>query len=155
VGDSIAVLCALLKERSSDGKASNQTVDVPTLWPVRGTVTSRFGTREDPYGGGLEYHPGIDIRARYGLPVTSGGGGKVIFAGKDPGYGGLVVVQHGGEIDTFYGHLSAIYVREGQLVRRGQPVGAVGDSGRATGAHLHYEVRVRGAPVDPHRYLVN
>ena len=77
----------------------------------------------------------------------------MIFAGRDPGYGELVVIDHGADVDTFYGHLSALYVREGQNIRRGQPLGAVGASGRATGAHLHYEVRVHGTPVDPHRYL--
>ena len=98
-------------------------------------------------------HPGIDISASYGSPVTAAGNGGVIFAGRDPGYGGVVIVAHGGQLDTLYGHLSALYVREGQSVRRGQAVGAVGATGRATGAHLHYEVRVNGAPVDPRRYL--
>ena len=125
----------------------------PTLWPVRGEITSRFGPRESPYGDGPEVHPGIDIKASYGVPVTAGGDGKVIFSGRDSGYGGLVVIDHGGEIDTYYGHLSAMYVREGQAIHRGQPIGAVGATGRATGTHLHYEVRVRGTPVDPQRYL--
>ena len=100
-------------------------------------------------------HPGIDISARYGVPVGAGGDGKVIFAGRDSGYGGLVVIEHSSHVDTLYAHLSAIYVREAQAVRRGQPIGAIGASGRATGAHLHYEVRVRGTPVDPQRFLVN
>jgi murein DD-endopeptidase MepM/ murein hydrolase activator NlpD len=150
VGDSIAVLTALLKDRPMIASKG-----APSLWPVRGLVTSSFGMRSSPYGGSRELHPGIDIQARYGMPVTAGGDGKVIFAGRDPGYGGLVVIDHGGEVDTFYAHLSALYVREGQNIRRGQPLGAVGASGRATGAHLHYEVRVHGTPVDPHRYLVN
>jgi len=77
----------------------------------------------------------------------------VTFAGRDSGYGGLVVVAHGGKLDTLYAHLSALYVREGQRVHGGQAIGAVGATGRATGAHLHYEVRVAGAPVDPRRYL--
>jgi len=150
VGDSIAVLSALLKEHHAASAKG-----VPSLWPVRGLVTSSFGARSSPYGGGREMHPGIDIKAQYGVPVTAGGDGAVVFAGRDPGYGALVVVGHAGDIDTFYGHLSSIYVREGQPVRRGQPIGAVGFSGRATGAHLHYEVRVHGSPVDPNRYLVN
>src|SRR5439155_455902 len=77
----------------------------------------------------------------------------MLDGGRDPGYGGLVIVDHGGRLDTLYGHLSALYVREGQQVHRGQAIGAVGATGRATGAHLHYEVRVNGAPVDPRRYL--
>ena len=150
VGDSVAVLTALLRDRPA-----SPSKGMPSLWPVHGLVTSTFGVRSSPYGGARELHPGIDIQARYGMPVTAGGDGKVIFAGRDPGYGGLVVIDHGAEIDSFYGHLSALYVREGQNIRGGQPLGAVGASGRATGAHLHYEVRVHGSPVDPHRYLVN
>jgi murein DD-endopeptidase MepM/ murein hydrolase activator NlpD len=149
-GDSLTVLTVLLKSRPDDPQQS-----VPTLWPVRGAVTSRFGKRPSPYGDGTEHHPGIDIRARHGLPVTASGDAEVVFAGRDPGYGGLVILRHGAGIDTLYAHLSAIYVRAGQSVRRGQPVGAVGATGRATGAHLHYEVRVQGAPVDPRRFLVN
>jgi len=148
-GDSLAVLIALLKEPADSVRA------VPTLWPVRGSVTSPFGTRMSPYGEGPEMHAGIDISARYGFPVAAAGSGEVLFAGRDAGYGGLVVIDHGGKLDTLYGHLSAFYVREGQKVRRGQPIGAVGDTGRATGTHLHYEVRVNGASVDPRRYLVD
>ncbi len=146
--DSFAVLTVLVKDRGEEVSRG-----VPTLWPVRGLVTSPFGVRTSPYGEGREMHPGIDISAQYGLPVTAAGNGEVIFAGRDPGYGGLVIVDHGGRLDTLYGHLSALYVREGQQVHRGQAIGAVGATGRATGAHLHYEVRVNGAPVDPRRYL--
>ncbi len=146
--DSFAVLTVLVKERGEEVSRG-----VPTLWPVRGLVTSPFGARTSPYGEGREMHPGIDISASYGSPVTAAGNGAVIFAGRDPGYGGVVIVAHGGQLDTLYGHLSALYVRDGQSVRRGQAIGAVGATGRATGAHLHYEVRVNGAPVDPRRYL--
>jgi len=149
-GDSIAVLTALLADRPVRTSTS-----VPSIWPVHGLVTSVFGSRVSPLGGGREMHPGIDIQGRYGLPVTAGGAGEVIFAGRDPGYGNCVILDHGKETRSLYGHLSAIYVREGQHVRRGQPLGALGASGRATGAHLHYEVRVAGRPVDPRRYLVN
>jgi murein DD-endopeptidase MepM/ murein hydrolase activator NlpD len=147
-GDSFAVLTALLKDGVAEVSRS-----VPTLWPVRGLVTSPFGARTSPYGEGLEMHPGIDIAAPDGRPVTAAGSGKVIFAGSDPGYGGLVIVDHGGQLDTLYAHLSELYVGEGQRVRGGQAIGAVGATGRATGAHLHYEVRVNGAPVDPRHYL--
>jgi murein DD-endopeptidase MepM/ murein hydrolase activator NlpD len=150
-GDSIAVLTVLLRTRREDGRRA-----VPTVWPVRGLITSAFGSRQSPWGEGtIERHAGIDISARYGMPVTASADGKVVFSGRDAGYGGLVIIDHGGELDTFYAHLSAIYVREGQRVYRGQPLGAVGATGRATGAHLHYEVRVRGIPVDPKRYLAN
>jgi murein DD-endopeptidase MepM/ murein hydrolase activator NlpD len=149
-GDSIAVLTALLKDPPASGGGG-----MPSFWPVRGLVTSPFGPRSSPYGGGREVHPGIDIQAHYGMPVVAAGDGEVVFAARESGYGGLVIVAHPGGVDTFYAHLSAMYVREGQKVRRGQPLGAVGATGRATGAHLHYEVRVNGVPVDPNRYLVN
>lgn len=148
VGDSLAMLTAVMKERPLDLRPA-----MPGIWPVRGQVTSRFGRRQSPWGDGLEMHPGIDISASLGKSVTAGADGRVIFAGREPGYGALVVIDHGGDLDTYYGHLSALYVREGQSVRRGQPIGAVGATGRATGAHLHYEVRVHGTPVDPQRYL--
>jgi murein DD-endopeptidase MepM/ murein hydrolase activator NlpD len=146
--DSVAILTALLRDRPF-----GETHGAPSVWPVRGAVTSPFGARPSPYDGTREMHPGIDIQAGYGTPVTASGDGTIIFAGRDAGYGGLVIVSHGDDVDSFYGHLSAIYVREGQRVRRGQTVGAVGASGRATGAHLHYEVRVRNRPVDPTKYL--
>jgi murein DD-endopeptidase MepM/ murein hydrolase activator NlpD len=148
-GESVGVLAALVENRAR----RNSTGSVPSLWPIRGIVTSPFGLRQSPYGDGGEMHGGIDIMSRYGAPVGASGDGEVIFAGRDSGYGGLIIVAHPGEIRTLYAHLSAIYVREGQTVRRGQAVGAVGASGRATGPHLHYEVRVAGVPVDPGRYL--
>jgi murein DD-endopeptidase MepM/ murein hydrolase activator NlpD len=148
-GDSIAVLSVLLKRRNEE-----MSFGPPSVWPVRGLVTSAFGVRESPWGEGRARHAGLDIAARYGAPVGAAGAGRVVFAGRESGYGGLVIVDHGGHTDTLYGHLSALYVRDGQQVRRGQPIGAVGASGRATGSHLHYEVRVNGAPVDPGRYLV-
>lgn len=151
VGDSVGFLSALLRESPERSERHG----IPSLWPVRGAITSHFGKRRSPYGDDIEMHPGIDIRARQGVPVTAGGDGKVVFAGRDAGYGRLVIVEHAGDIDTFYAHLSAIYVDEGHFVRRGQTLGAVGSTGRSTGAHLHYEVRVAGRPVDPHRYLVN
>jgi murein DD-endopeptidase MepM/ murein hydrolase activator NlpD len=146
--DALAVLTVLLRDRPGDASRG-----VPTIWPVHGLVTSPFGARMSPWGEGPEMHRGLDISAPFGQAVAAAGAGEVVFAGRDGGYGGLVVVDHGGRLHTLYGHLSALYVREGQLVRRGQPIGAVGSSGRATGAHLHYEVRVNGGPVDPRRYL--
>lgn len=150
VGDSVAVLTVLLKDRTATVRGG-----LPSMWPVHGIVTSFFGLRSSPYGDGSENHPGVDIQASYGAPVTSTGDGAVVFAGRDPGYGGLVVVDHGAEVATLYGHLSALYVHEGQRVHRGQSIGAVGASGRATGIHLHYEVRVHGGPVDPMPYLTS
>jgi murein DD-endopeptidase MepM/ murein hydrolase activator NlpD len=148
--DSLAVLTAVLKERP--GEASH---GIPALWPVRGLVTSPFGVRSSPWDGDSEMHAGMDIGAQYGNPVVAAAGGEVVFAGRDSGYGGLIVIDHGSRMHTLYAHLSALYVRAGQTVRGGQPIGAVGSTGRSTGAHLHYEVRVNGSPVDPRRFLAS
>jgi murein DD-endopeptidase MepM/ murein hydrolase activator NlpD len=150
VSDSIAVITALLKQpRVMFHNAG------PSLWPVRGLITSGYGVRQSPWGNGRTMHSGIDIQAPYGTPVMATADGEVTFSGRDSEYGGLVIIDHGRDTDTMYAHLSALYVREGQLVRRGTPIGAVGNTGRATGVHLHYEVRVNGAPVDPNGYLKN
>jgi murein DD-endopeptidase MepM/ murein hydrolase activator NlpD len=126
----------------------------PGGWPVVGDVTSRFGWRESPWGSGTQRHAGIDIMAAYGTPVRVSAPGVVVFAGRDSGgYGSTVVVDHGHNVKTLYGHLSGIYVREGQHVSRGVAVGAVGNTGRSTGVHLHYEVRVGNVPVDPMLYV--
>jgi murein DD-endopeptidase MepM/ murein hydrolase activator NlpD len=148
IDESVAVVTALLRESPRGMRPG-----VPSLWPVSGDVSSGFGIRTSPYSGGRAMHTGIDIRAPYGVPVVATADGEVSFAGHESGYGGLVVLDHGREIDTMYAHLSAIYVHEGQRVVRGQPLGAVGNSGRSTGTHLHYEVRAFGSPVDPMSYL--
>ncbi|HXJ35052.1 MAG TPA: M23 family metallopeptidase [Candidatus Eisenbacteria bacterium] len=127
---------------------------IPSGWPVRGEVSSPFGWRDSPYGRGSQRHMGIDIRAGYGEPVAASAGGVVVFAGRDAGgYGTTVVIDHGQDVKTLYGHLSGVYVHEGQRVARGTTVGAVGNSGRSTGVHLHYEVRVGNVPVDPMLYV--
>jgi hypothetical protein len=121
---------------------------VPGLWPVHGAVTSRFGWRRSPIGGKPDWHPGVDIVAPFGTPVRATGDGVVAFAGRARGYGAMVVVEHG-VITTRYAHLSAIWVRAGQRVLVGKPVGAVGRTGRATAPHLHYEVRLGTEALDP------
>lgn len=129
---------------------------VPTGWPVYGDVSSRFGYRESPYGRGVRRHTGIDIRAAYGEPVGASAAGVVVFAGRDSGgYGTTVVIDHGDGVKTLYGHLSGVYVRRGQRIGRGAAIAAVGNSGRATGVHLHYEVRIDDVPVDPMRFVRN
>jgi murein DD-endopeptidase MepM/ murein hydrolase activator NlpD len=126
----------------------------PGGWPVVGDVSSRFGWRESPYGSGTQRHTGLDIMAAYGTPVRVSAPGVVVFAGRDSGgYGSTVVVDHGHNVKTLYGHLSGIYVREGQRVARATAIGAVGNTGRSTGVHLHYEVRVGNVPVDPMMYV--
>jgi len=127
----------------------------PTLWPVQGTLEGGFGGRRNPFGGpGYEFHSGQDIEAPSGAPVISGASGKVTFVGWQNGYGQLVVVDHGGGLTTRYGHLSHIDVELNQTVARGQLLGNVGSTGRSTGPHLHYEVRINDEPVDPLPYLL-
>jgi murein DD-endopeptidase MepM/ murein hydrolase activator NlpD len=130
-----------------------ELVDSPSLWPVEGRVASSFGEREDPINGEGAFHSGIDIDAPYGTPVRAAGDGDVTDAEMAAGYGREVVIDHGHYLLTVYGHLSAFAVFPGQHVTRGQVIGYVGQSGRATGPHLHYEVRVHNVPVNPHKYL--
>jgi murein DD-endopeptidase MepM/ murein hydrolase activator NlpD len=127
--------------------------DAPSIWPVEGRVGSSFGQREDPFNGEGAFHSGIDIEAPNGTPVRATADGDVSGASMGAGYGREVVLNHGHDVMTVYGHLSAIAVLPGQHVTRGQVIGYVGQSGRATGPHLHYEVRVHNVPVNPHKYL--
>jgi murein DD-endopeptidase MepM/ murein hydrolase activator NlpD len=126
----------------------------PSLWPVDGRLMGPFGQRTDPFSEeGSEFHKGVDISAPTGTAVRATADGIVIHSEWSNGYGRLVVIDHGGGIQTYYAHLSSFYAQTGQEVRRGEKVGAVGSSGRVTAPHLHYEVRLGGAPVNPYRYL--
>jgi murein DD-endopeptidase MepM/ murein hydrolase activator NlpD len=127
---------------------------VPNLWPVTGRLTDGFGGRRNPFGRrSSEFHAGLDIAAAWGTPVTATADGIVEFAGRKSGYGQVVIVDHGGGIQTRYGHLSRIEVRPGQTLKGGDQIGCVGSTGRSTGPHLHYEVRVGEEPVNPMAYL--
>jgi murein DD-endopeptidase MepM/ murein hydrolase activator NlpD len=130
-----------------------ELADAPSLWPVEGRVGSSFGQRMDPINGEGAFHAGIDLDAPIGTPVRAAGDGDVTVAGMNAGYGREIMLDHGHDVVTLYGHLSAIAVVIGQHVTRGQVIGYVGQSGRATGPHLHYEVRVHKVPVNPHKYL--
>ncbi len=130
-----------------------QLAQAPHLWPVEGRVTSSFGVRIDPFNGEGAYHSGVDIDACHGCPVIAPAAGIVIYADYMGGYGRMLVLDHGNGITTRFGHLSAFAVRPGQFARRGERIGYVGRSGRATGSHVHYEVRVQNAPVNPYKYL--
>jgi len=127
--------------------------DAPSMWPVEGRVGSSFGERQDPINGEGAFHSGLDLEAPYGTPVRASADGRVLDAAMRPGYGREIVLNHGHDVETVYGHLSAISVMLGQHVTRGQVIGYVGQSGRATGPHLHYEVRLHNVPVNPHKYL--
>ena len=130
-----------------------QLADAPSMWPIEGPVTSSFGERQDPFNGEGAFHAGIDISASYGAPVRATADGEVTNAGMGTGYGREIVLNHGHDVLTLYGHLSSIAVIPGQHVTRGQVIGYVGQSGRSTGPHLHYEVRLHNVPVNPHKYL--
>lgn len=126
----------------------------PSIWPVKGWVTSDFGSRRGPFGGGRDFHDGIDIAAQWGTPIVASADGVVTFAGNRGGLGKAVVIDHGFGIKSYYGHTSQIFVHEGQKVGRGAVVAHVGSTGHSTGPHLHYEIHVDGVAVNPAKYLV-
>jgi len=130
-----------------------EMADAPSIWPVEGTVTSSFGEREDPFNGEGAFHAGLDISAPKGTVVRATGDGLVTLAAMENGYGREVTIDHGHGVRTVYGHLSGMIVLAGQHVTRGQIIGYVGQTGRSTGPHLHYEVRIDNIPVNPHKYL--
>jgi murein DD-endopeptidase MepM/ murein hydrolase activator NlpD len=125
----------------------------PTIWPVEGRITSSFGQRTDPFSEEGAFHRGIDISSQYGTRVIAPADGVIRFADFMNGYGRAIVVDHGQGITTLYGHLSGFGVTLGQIVHRGDTLGYVGLSGRSTGPHLHYEVRIFNTPVNPSKYL--
>jgi murein DD-endopeptidase MepM/ murein hydrolase activator NlpD len=133
----------------------DSSFDGPSIWPVIGPITSSFGQREDPVlgNGEGEFHTGIDIGAPNGTPIIATANGVVRSAEMANGYGREVIIDHGHGVATLFGHMSGFAVMAGQTVTRGQVIGYVGHSGRTTGSHLHYEVRIRNTPVNPHKYL--
>ncbi len=145
-----------LKQLSTHLKEQQTLLNfTPSIWPVRGWVSSHFGYRVSPFTGRRELHKGLDIVNRRGTPVVSTADGEVVFAGYKNGYGKMVIVDHGLDRITKYGHLSKITVHSGDTVTRGQELGKIGSSGRSTGPHLHYEVVVNGKAVDPVDYLLD
>jgi murein DD-endopeptidase MepM/ murein hydrolase activator NlpD len=142
---------------SSPARHPRMQASIPNLWPVDGRLIGSFGVRQDPFSGeSIEIHKGVDISGVIGTPVHVTADGIVRFADMAAGgYGRLVVVDHGGGVQTWYAHMSKLYVHTGQEVRRGELIGAVGMSGRVTAAHLHYEVHVNDRPVNPYQYLAN
>jgi murein DD-endopeptidase MepM/ murein hydrolase activator NlpD len=126
---------------------------VPSRWPLRGHVNSEFGRRRSPWSGDAEFHDGLDIGADSGSPVKAPAPGTVIFAGVRGNYGRTVILDHGGEVRTLFGHLEQIEVAPGQRVERGQRIAQSGNTGRSTGPHLHYEILVQGRPMNPRTFL--
>ncbi len=159
--DSAAALAALVAKTERLEREMRDYEDLlrrrgmtPSIWPVSGKLESGMGGRRNPFGGrGFEYHEGQDIDAVYGTPVMVAASGTVTIAGRERGYGNVIYVDHGAGLSTRYGHLSQIDVKIGQTVTRGQTIGLVGSTGRSTGPHLHYEVRINNQPVDPRQYL--
>ena len=127
----------------------------PSLWPAKGSITSGFGPRSSPFGRGGDFHNGVDIKVPMGSPVFAAGAGRVTEADYETGYGLRVVISHDFGLETVYAHLKKAEVQPGQTVRRGQLIGLSGNSGRTTGAHLHYEVHAGGTSVNPRQYMLD
>jgi murein DD-endopeptidase MepM/ murein hydrolase activator NlpD len=127
---------------------------IPQVVPAASThITSGFGYRSDPFAGSPAFHAGLDFKGPTGAPIYSAAKGKVAFVGRRPGYGNCVEIDHGNGLRTRYGHMSAFRTRAGDAVAAGQLIGAVGSTGRSTGPHLHFEVRLHGRPVNPRPFL--
>lgn len=130
----------------------------PSIWPVRGWLSSGFGVRKDPFTGNRGMHRGLDIVTEKGVPIIAAADGIVATAQTDAavsGFGRHVVVDHGRGVTTIYGHMSSVLVKQGEKVQRGAKLGLVGSTGRSTGPHLHYEVRLDGVPQSPHRFILD
>lgn len=127
----------------------------PSIWPTKGWMSSRFGYRISPFTGRKEFHKGLDIATRMSAPIIAPADGIVSFTGRDGGFGRVVTIKHGYGLVTKYAHLKKSLVKKGQSVKRGETIALVGNSGRSTGPHLHYEVHLNNIAVDPLRYILN
>ena len=138
---------------AGSGGVTNNTT--PSIWPSKGVITSPFGSRVDPVTGAIgAFHEGVDIADDYGTPIVATAAGVVTFAGyTEGGYGNLVEIDHGNGFVTRYGHNSAVLVTVGMSVKQGQTIALMGSTGKSTGAHVHYEVRLNGSPTDPMIFL--
>lgn len=136
-------------------KQSSTLAATPSIWPAKGWVTSGYGERTSPFTGFQGLHKGMDIANRIGTPVVATAEGIVVQAGNDPGLGKAVVISHGMGMKTTYGHLSEVMVRPGQKITRGQKIATMGNTGRSTGPHLHYEVTQNGVSVNPSKYILD
>lgn len=143
---------ALLQHLIDQGNLLART---PAIRPTDGMLTSKFGMRRSPFTGRSEFHKGLDIANRKGTPVFATADGNVIYADKKSFWGNLIVIDHGHGMVTRYAHLNKFLVKPGDTVKRGQKIAEVGNTGRSTGPHLHYEVSLNGTPVDPKKYILN
>jgi hypothetical protein len=137
------------------GQRRAQWASTPSIWPVRGWVSSGFGRRVSPFTGEDTMHGGLDISAPMSTPVKAPAAGTVIAVGPEKSLGNVVVLTHGYGFKTLYGHLSKLRVKRGQIVKRGDIIGEVGNTGLSTGPHLHYEIEFNGGAVDPIRYIID
>ena len=135
------------------GRASRVLASLPSRWPVRGPVNSEYGQRRSPWAPNSEFHSGIDIGAPVGTPVKAPAPGVVMFAGQHAEYGVTLIIDHGNDTRSLYGHLSRLNVTVDQTIKRGDQVALTGNTGRSSGPHLHYEIQVKGQPVNPHSYI--
>ena len=135
------------------GRASRVLASLPSRWPVRGPVNSDFGQRRSPWAPNSEFHSGVDIGAPIGTPVKAPAPGVVVFAGQHAEYGVTLVIDHGNDTKSLYGHLSKLNVALDQVIRRGETVALTGNTGRSSGPHLHYEIQVKSQPMNPHSYI--
>lgn len=146
-GESLRALDRLM------ARAGRALAALPSRWPVRGPVNSEFGKRRSPWGKGTEVHGGIDIGAPRGTTVRAPAPGRVVLAGRQGDLGVTVVLDHAHDVRSVYAHLSQVGVKAGQTVERGAVIGRTGNTGRSTGPHLHYEILVRGQPVNPRAFF--
>jgi murein DD-endopeptidase MepM/ murein hydrolase activator NlpD len=157
----LSFLASTVSESGQSLRALGRFVDrtrttllaMPFRWPVRGPLNSRFGQRPSPWTGELEFHRGLDISAARGTPVYAPATGTVHYSGAGGEYGNIVILDHGHELRSLYGHLQETRVKPGERVERGQLIALTGNTGRTSGPHLHYEIQVRGQAVDPRQYL--
>lgn len=155
INETIAEKKETLAQLEVDVKARLEYLEaIPSGWPLRGRITTEFGWRPNPFNKARwEYHEGLDIAASYGTPVKAAGAGKVVFAGWKPAYGRTVVINHGYGYTSQYAHNSSIAVRVGEVVKRGQVIARVGNTGRSTGPHLDFRITYNGRFVDPRKIL--
>lgn len=150
VGKDIRELQSMLL---SEGDDTSTNSHMPSIWPAKGVITSGFGGRQDPVYGGGGFHEGLDIANDTGTNIVATAAGTVVYAGDGGGYGNLVEIDHGNGFVTRYGHNSAILVQQGMTVKKGQSIALMGSTGKSTGSHVHYEVRVNGVATDPLLFL--
>lgn len=154
VTDPDAAFLVLGQSLSRLDRLERAVLALPAVTPATPVVlASRFGVRADPFNGRAAMHTGLDIKGRHGQPIVAAAAGRVIRAGRWSGYGNVVVLSHGHGLETRYGHLSGIDVRQGEMVRAGEQVGRMGSTGRSTGNHLHFEVRINGRALNPRPFL--